>query len=173
MENTSALVPVGEQGVETFEERDVISVSALNQLINPIRTEEYLPIHEQFLQAIEDSEQREALANAYYGSEPRSFKEFIGEKHAVLGMILFQHGPYKGKDGKEHPEGYFQVQLLLNEKDSKGRYIVVKSASTRLAMHIISIVKSRGWFRFEQPREYIFSQGSNGAHFLYDVDLVV
>lgn len=172
-----AVTPVGDHSVvdasdntgETVIASDIIPHSAIEGLVASLRDfGSVLPIHQQMLQLQPDAAVREAISNVYEGSEPITFKEVAGSEHAVLGMMIYEHGGYNGKDGLYHAEGYYQIRILLDEQDNKGRYIVVKSSSTGLAMHVFNILNNRGWFLFPEPITYRFSVGSGNTHHIYN-----
>lgn len=132
-----------------------------------------MPIHEYYLQQLDESI-REEMANIYYGLVPVQLKgsRFIGRDLPVYGMCIFQHGPYQGKDGFFHPEGYFQVWILTIDVDAKDEpFVVLQTSATAIAFHAVNIVNSRGWFLFEKgPVTYRVSAGPNGDLHIYNTE---
>lgn len=167
---------------ETISTTDIIPYSTLEYLVSPLRDGTQLPIHEQMLmngniselgeQRVYTREQVEIIADMYYGHEPKSLKAFGGRIMKVYGMILFeQPGGWKGKDGLWHPEGYFQVRMLVEDEETKGNpIVVVKSSGAGLARHVYHILNNRGWFLFEQPQHYRVEVGEDNSHRIFNVD---
>ncbi len=151
---------------------DIIPYSALDMLVAPLRDGTNLLLHEQILLHNYDVANREMLANAYYGREPKSIKAFAGRTVKVYGMMLYEHpGGWKGKDHLWHQEGYFQVRMLIEDSDTKGEPIVcVKSSGAELARHVYHILNNRGWFLFEHPITYRVEIGEDNAHRVLNVE---
>jgi hypothetical protein len=160
------------QSTELVAMSDVmVAVGPVASLMNGLRDFDSvgIPIHEQMLTSY-DVEMQETLVDVYQGTVPRAFKEFAGETVDVLGIRVFEHAAFTGKDKVFHPEGYFQLQILLNKEDEKGRLIVLKSSSVGLAMHAFHIMQHRGWYVFESgPVSYKLSLGPNNEHIMYNV----
>ena len=158
---------------EQVSNTDIIPYSALDMLVAPLRDGTNLPLHEQILIHNYDVANREMLADAYYGREPKNIKAFAGRTVKVYGMMLFeQPGGWKGKDQLWHQEGYFQVRMLIEDSETKGEPIVcVKSSGAGLARHVYHILNNRGWFLFDQPISYRVEIGEDNAHRILNVDL--
>lgn len=127
-----------------------------------------VPIHEQILASQFDVDEREELANLYYGLDPQPFNRIAGQELEVLGLIIFESGPYKGKDGRFHPEGYYQVRLIVF--DRHGEPMVIKSGSKSLLPHALHSANKYGWFLFKQPVKYRFALGENGSHRMFNTE---
>lgn len=151
---------------------DIIPQRSLSPLLSRLYDGSQLPIHIQMLeQSGFDDETLEFIVNAYEGAETVPLKKWImrnqGKDTPVLGMRIYEHGPYVGKDGEQH-EGFFQIQILLDQKDDEGRCIVLRSSSTTIATHTFYAIRKHGWHLFDQPITYRFSVGESGAHFMYN-----
>jgi hypothetical protein len=153
---------------EVVSTEEIIPRSALEARLQGLKnSESTLPIHEQMLDAANNPPNiLSALTDAYYGLPPRKFEEFLNTEVQILGAIIYQHGPYKGKDGLDHPEGYYQVKLLsLNEK---GDPLIIVTGSQGVAMHMFHAMKAHGWWLFDEPQTYRFRKGEK-AHFMENV----
>ena len=172
MENSNTDVAVYDDTDEQVSNTDIIPYSALDALVAPLRDGTSLPLHEQILMHNYTPMDREMLADAYYGREPRNIKQFAGRTVKVYGMMLFeQPGGWKGKDQLWHQEGYFQVRMLIEDSETKGEPIVcVKSSGAGLARHVYHILNNRGWFLFEQPIQYRVEIGEDNAHRILNVE---
>ena len=155
---------------EQFAAEDIIQASALECIVRDLRVpESNLPLQEQHLQAIEDPEVAEFIANLYYGLDSVLLKDLAGREIVVLGMAIVEHGPYQGKDGNFHPEGFYQPLILAIDDSKKGNPpMLIRTSSVGVGMHIARIIRKRGWFLFEHPRRYRVMRGSNNALHLYD-----
>lgn len=168
---TQELAIYGTTGVQLPEE-EIIEYQRMSALVEDFRTTSHpgLPIHEQMLLTrFTDAEDREAIANAYFGSEPVPLKKFLGKEVTLLGMIVFEHAPYVDKEGLCHA-GYFQIYMLADREDDDGNPVIIKSSSLSIAKHAMNIIGARGWYLFETPQTYRFSVGEkSNAHFMRNV----
>lgn len=165
-----AIVPTGEPEQESEQLQD----SGVYALVAPLRQSD-APLHLQMFDLVFDApaEVKEAVAEAYFG-DAVPLKKFLaehpGEDVPVLGMCIYEQGPYKAK-AEPHPmmPGYLQVRILTGMKE-RGRHIVIKSSSKGIAQHAFFVLKNRGWFLFEDVQTYRFTQsGESGAHAMYNV----
>jgi len=158
--------------LEIINPAEGVSLTAQSMaIIETLRYDESaMPLLLQALQTLAP-EKIEAAFNDYDGAIPRDWKSVAGREEKVLGMRLFQHAPFNGKDGQYHADGFYQMQILLDKKDEDGQNIVIKSSSANLLTHIASIIKMRGWYYFETPQTYIFKVGANNEHILYNVSI--
>ncbi len=154
---------------EVVESTEIIPRTALEARLSGLRNpESTLPIHEQMLDAANNPPHiLSALTDAYYGLPPRKFEEFLNMEVQIIGAIIYQHGPFKGKDGLDHPEGYYQVRLL--SLDEKGEPVLIRASSQGIAMHMFHTMKLHGWWLFDEPQTYRFRKGESGAHFMENV----
>ena len=155
---------------EQFAAEDVIQASALECIVRDLRVpDSNLPLQEQHLQQVEDPEVAEFIANLYYGLDSILLKDLAGREIVVLGMAIVEHGPYQGKDGNFHPEGFYQPLILAIDDSKKGNPpMLIRTSSVGVGMHIARIIRKRGWFLFESPRRYRVTRGSNNALHLFD-----
>src|ERR1700680_629384 len=118
---TQTINPVTGTVQEPEEElRELGMRDMVRDMIEPLRTSMFLPIHEQFLAQIEPAELREELANVYYGMEPRSLKEFAGQDIPVHGMIIYEQGPFEeNNSAKTINPGFFQARILTKDMRAK------------------------------------------------------
>jgi hypothetical protein len=170
---------------ETVVPTDIIPYSALGSIVEPLRDDSKLPLHEQLLMNgyIDgnglthsfNAEERDAISNLYDGLTPKSFKSFAGRTVRVFGLRLFeQPGGWKGKDQLYHEEGYFQVQILLQDDQAKGEpLVIVKSSGAVLAKRAFHAANAHGWFLFEEPIYYYLEVGEDNSHRMYNKDLDV
>jgi hypothetical protein len=161
--------PFTDNSTETVvEPTEIIPRTALEARLATIGIEgSTLPIHEQMLDVANNPPHvLSALTDAYYGLPPRKFEEFLNMEVQILGAIIYQHGPFKGKDGLDHPEGYYQVKLL--SLDEKGDPLIIVTGSQGVAMHMFHAMKAHGWWLFDEPQTYRFRKGEK-AHFMENV----
>ena len=153
---------------EVVEPTDIIPRSALEARLSSIRNgENSLPIHEQMLdRAAQEPRLLAALTDAYYGSVPHGFEEFLNTEVQILGAIIFEHGSYKSKKDNQEHEGYYQVKLL--SLDEKGDPIIITTGSQGVAMKMFHAMKLHGWWLFDEPQTYRFRKGEK-AHFMENV----
>lgn len=132
-----------------------------------------VPIHLTMLEMQPDPETREAIANAYFGVEPRKFSTFANRDNKVIGMCVYEHGPFKGKtDGLMH-EGYYKVLVLIEEEP--GKLALMGTGSIGVMNHALNILHDNPWFLFTDengepsPRTYYFSLGEDGrSQYIYN-----
>jgi hypothetical protein len=164
------LVPESEEDIDL---NNIIPYTALSGLLDEYRftmwpEHKNMPVHLAALEAMPISDdQRLAIEEAYNSSESITMRSFVA-KYAnldvrVWGIMVFEHGPYKGKDNLDKP-GYYQPRLLIEV--SNGDLIVVRTGSQYLAEHIFYILKKHGWWLFEEPITYRFTAGESGALFM-------
>lgn len=160
----------GEAQEETVASLDIIPRNtALDQLLMTMRDLNMtaVPIHEQIL-AERSMDEREEMANLYYGLDPQPFNHIAGQELDVLGLIIFESGPYKGRDGLFHPEGYYQVRIIVLDRHNEP--IMIKSGSKSLLPHALHAANKYGWFLFQKPVRYRFSLGENGSHRMFNTE---
>ena len=169
--NSTQALTIQPDTLDIVDSNEVISGknNSLALMISALRNYEGpMLIQEQFLMAF-DPETQEALSSAY-GSEPVPFKTFANRDVRVLGIIVEEHGPYNGKDGQYHPEGFFRILFLTDIENASGQLTVIKSSSSSLGLHVLHILANRGWYLFEEPVTYRFSLGAeSNAHSIYNV----
>jgi hypothetical protein len=171
-----ALIP---EEYETIPTDSIIAYSSdLSEKFFQVKGASRQPLHMVMLEQMPFSpELKEMLLNAYDGTETRMMKDWInrnnGKLITVLGMRVFEHGPYKAKNGGEEMPGFFQLQILIDQKDEDGAYIVLRSSSAGLAPHAFNAIQARGWWLFwdrkanrPDPQVYRFFVGSGGGHFM-------
>ncbi len=152
---------------------DIIAQTGANEirsLLNKDRDFAWgnIPIHVQMLQQIEDPDIREAVGNAYEGLKPQSFKDFVNRRLMVLGMRMYEHGPFKSFSTGEMQPGYYQLQILVEHPEEEGKLLLLKSGSQGLAFHALNILSNprRGWYLFPEPVEYLFSTDEKNRHYM-------
>jgi len=175
-ENTDGLKAVSVDVTQDSQEEietptDIIPRNeTVDQLLMELRdtTLSHVPIHEQILASKFDIDEREEMANLYYGLEPQPFNRVAGQELDVLGLIIFESGPYRGKDGLYHPEGYYQVRIVVLDRHEEP--MIVKSGSKSLLPHGLHAANKYGWFLFEKPVKYRFSLGENNSHRMFNTE---
>lgn len=160
---------------ETFTPDSIIPYSALSGLVENYRVsmwpDAHMPVHLAALEAMQiTDDERLALEEAYNSEESITLKTFCA-KHAgrdvrVFGIMIYEHGPYHGKDGLDHP-GFYQPRILLELPN--GDLQVVRTSGVGIAEHIFYALRKYGWWLFEEPLTYRFMQGESGALFMQHV----
>jgi hypothetical protein len=163
---TGEIVPVLSQEEPDFTE--VIPGQAMAHLLDPFRNGSPLPVHIQMLEERKDfsDEMKDDLVSLYLGAEPLRFDQVNNMRLSVLGAIIYQHPGYNGVDKLFHPEGYYQLRLLVY---LKGELQVVSSGSTTLSMVMAYKLKRRKWWLFDAPLEFDFSKDAKNRHHMMEV----
>jgi hypothetical protein len=158
-------IQTGEVLAPPPEEEIIRPESSIDALLAQFRGGSLLPLHLIMLQKLGlDPEQLEAVVSAY-AQEPLLFDKVVNMTLPVHGMLIYQHGGHKGKDGLYHPEGYYQVRFLI---ELKGELQVVVSSSPSLMEVVASVINHRGGGLFASPIEYLFSKGVDKRHRIYN-----
>jgi hypothetical protein len=170
---TGEVIPV--EATEEAPRDQVIPGEALAEIMSPFRGASGLPVHMAALEQLPlDDDIKEELVDAYLGLEPRPFDDVVNQELSVVGVIIYQHPAYNGKDGQWHPEGYYQVRFLVilpNSKTKEDELALIVSSSTSLAMNVSYILKNpkKGWWKFPSPVVYRFSKDRNRVHHIQNV----
>lgn len=162
-----------DESVDIAVSTDIIPREVLASLVESLGFNHDLPLHLQVLESLEvDNEVKESLENAYCGVEPQPLSNYIGEEVTILGAIIWESGPYLGKDGLMKPS-YYQIRLLTDIPiEKKGEIIgmvVLRSSSVTIAQHMFYAMRRRGWYLFDSPQRYRITKGQGGAHFMYNM----
>jgi len=139
----------------------VIASRAMAEKMEPFRQGSQLPVHIAMLERAEfTDEQKEALVSLYMG-ELLTFDDVVNRELTCLGMIVYQHPAFNGRDGQYHPEGYYQSRFLV---ELDGSHKVVASGSAPLAIVVSYMLQRRGWWLFPEPLKFRFSKDKNKVH---------
>ena len=112
-----------------------------------LASETYYPRHLAKLDMLEDisDDMRIYLHGMYLGREPRKFETFINRRITAIGSMVWEHSPFVGMDGRNHP-GFYQVLIALEEKDDDGVNKVMGTSSKVVGEQMFFIMKKRGWY---------------------------
>ncbi len=123
-----------------------------------------IPLHiEQLMKLAIPEEEKEPILSVYLGTSYRKFDAYVNEVVEVQGAAILYHGPYKGKDQRNHA-GYYYNALLTTLEDEKGNLIVIKSSSASLLQHLAFKLIKDGWYIWSKPTRYRLSKGEDGSH---------
>lgn len=156
---------------DSVDQQDIIRPeSPVEALLASIRGESQLPLHLAMIEKLGLTPEQLELVLSAYAQEPLSFKKVAGKSYPVHGMVIFQHGPYNGMDGQFHPEGFYQVKILVEIKEELQ---VLKSSSPSLMEVVASIIAHRGGGLFKEPIIYEFALGEDNVHRIYNKSLLL
>jgi hypothetical protein len=161
---TGEIVPYQEE----IDATEVIpGTAAMAHILNRFCKGSPLPVHIYMLEEENFSiEEKDDLVSLYLGSEPLRFDQVNNMRLPVWGAIIYQHPGYNGMDKLFHPEGFYQLRLLV---ELKGELKVVASGSTTLAMVWAYKLQRRKWWYFDSPIEFEFSKDSKNRHHMMEV----
>ncbi len=151
--------------VSTFEETQEIVVGS--DAVIKMMQEGRLPLHVQKLQEMQGltAAEKEQLYSLYE-TPAIPFDSILNTVVAIVGVIIHEHLPYKGKDGLFHT-GYFNPLFLILVN---GEYQIVRSASAGNTMHAMNMIALReadgqqGWYLWDEPVKYKAAKGPDGSH---------
>lgn len=115
----------------------------------------------------EQQNERMELLSIYEHSTHVPFVE-IARKNKVLnviGAIIWYHPPFKAKADKDNPlaemhDGYYKILLLTDEFDEENMPIIVEASMGALTIHVLALLRKKGWYLFDTPIRYRFSQNA-------------
>ncbi|SRR6266581_9770014 len=164
---------------EMVSSQDIIPLnSEVGKLVSTLA--EYgkgLPIHLAILESMPlDETAKYEIFNLWDGQETMTASDFLsqfsGQEVPVLGMRIYEHGPFKSKETGKMEPGYYQPQILTGLKRANGTPIVIRTASVFLGTHIFYAARKYGWVWFPTPLKYVFSMGTNKAIYMRNVDAI-
>ena len=129
-----------------------------------------LPLYIRKLQELEiPEEEKEPLLSLYTGGVARSFDYYVNKEIEVQGAAILYHGPYTGMDKLNH-NGYYFCAFLTTQQDENGNFIILRSSSASLMLHVAYMLNQRGWFLWNKPVVYRALRGENGSHLLQNTE---
>lgn len=108
-------------------------------------------------------EEKESLLSLYTGGAIRKLDSYFNTVVEIQGAAILYHGPYKGKDGFNHP-GYYFTTFLTTSENEHGELIVLRSSSAGLMLHMAYALNKYGWFLWKEPIKYKIHRGDDGSH---------
>lgn len=87
--------------------------------------------------------------------------EFAGKNIQVLGVQVYEQGPYKAKLTGATMPGYYQPRLLVINPDTKKR-VTLRTSSPLLSQIIFYTGRKYGWWFFDEPLTYQFRLDKDG-----------
>lgn len=140
-----------------------------------------LPLYIRKLQELDiPEEEKEPLLSLYTGGVIRSFDYYVNNTVEIQGAALLFHGPYMSRPVKDklglviaesRPQpGYYFSAFLTTYQDEKGNFIVLRSSSASLMLHVAYMLNQRGWFLWEKPIIYRVTRGDDGSHRLLNME---
>lgn len=121
-------------------------------------------------------DQKLQILSWYEGGTWKKFSEVINTEWEVAGAIIWYHPPFiskKEKDQNGNPtlqQGYEKILILTTKKDENERPIVIEASAGSLTMHMVSILRTKGWFLWQKPVKYRFFTGPNGSFRMFNID---
>lgn len=115
---------------------------------------------------IPDDEKLELLS-LYEGANWQKFSKYTNAIVPILGAIVWYHPPFKSKPNQEGisevKAGYHKILFLTDNLDSDGIPIVISCSSSSLALHVLAMLRLKGWYVWEKPIRYKFLYDGPGT----------
>lgn len=129
-----------------------------------------LPVHLARLHQMKniDEDEKEKILSYYLGVEARNLNAYINKIVNIQGCIIYEHPPFKAKDGSLK-EGYYRVLMLTDSKDEDGNFIVLSTSSRVIGEHMLYAMQLRGWYLWKQAIPYKFTKDTGGAFRMLNV----
>lgn len=125
-----------------------------------------LPLHLAMLESMGLSDEENlTLIEAWDTCATMTLKEFVaevpGKNVQVLGVRIYEQGPYKAKGSQAPMPGYYAPQLLVINPETKKR-LRVRTSAPLISQILFYTGRKYGWWIFDEPLTYQFRLDKEG-----------
>lgn len=158
-------------GDETLDPNEAIPMNAkfskaVAVYVHETLSDTPLPLHLAMLESMGLSEgDMLTLIEAWDSSPQMTLKDFVaefsGKNITMLGVQIYEQGPYKAKATGATMPGYYQPRLLVVNPETKKR-VTLRTSSPLISQIIFYTGRKHGFWFFDKPMTYQFKLDKEG-----------